>query len=52
MSKSVKKSAKTVKEAIDLALAELRLTEDDVTIEIIEEGESLFIFIIIEIQCF
>ncbi len=40
MSKSVKKSAKTVKEAIELALAELRLTEDDVTIEIVEEGSK------------
>lgn len=40
MSKSVKKSAKTVKEAINLALAELKLTEDDVTIEVIEEGSK------------
>jgi len=30
MSKTVKKAAKTVKEAIQLALAELKLTEDDV----------------------
>lgn len=40
MSKSVKKSAKTVQEAIDLALAELRLSKDDVTIEVIEEGSK------------
>ncbi|MBQ4518220.1 MAG: protein jag [Clostridia bacterium] len=40
MSKTVKKAAKTVKEAIQLALAELRLTEDDVVIEVIEEGSK------------
>lgn len=40
MSKTVKKSAKTVKEAIDLALAELRLSKDDVSINIIEEGSK------------
>ncbi len=40
MSKIVKKSAKTVKEAVALALAELRLSEDDVTIKVIEEGSK------------
>ena len=40
MSKTVKKAAKTVKEAIQLALAELRLTEDEVVIEVIEEGSK------------
>ena len=40
MSKTVKKAAKTVKEAIQLALAELKLTEDDVIIDVIEEGSK------------
>ena len=40
MSKTVKKSAKTVQEAVALALAELRLTKDDVTVEVIEEGSK------------
>lgn len=40
MSKTVKKAAKTVKEAIQLALAELRLNEDEVVIEVIEEGSK------------
>ncbi len=40
MSKIVKKSAKTVKEAVALALAELKLSEEDVTIKVIEEGSK------------
>ncbi len=40
MSKVVKKAAKTVQEAIDLALADLRLSEDDVIVEILEEGSK------------
>ena len=40
MSKTVKKSAKTVQEAIELALAELKLSKDEATIEIIEEGSK------------
>lgn len=38
MSKVVKKAAKTVQDAIDLALAELHLTRDDVSVKVIEEG--------------
>lgn len=40
MSKSVKKSAKNVQEAISLALADLKLTEDQVTVEVLEEGSK------------
>lgn len=40
MSKSVKKSAKTVQEATALALAELKLTKDEVTVEVLEEGSK------------
>ena len=40
MSKTVKKSAKTVQEAIELALAELKLSKDEANIEIIEEGSK------------
>ena len=43
MSKVVKKAAKTTQEAIDLALAELRLSEDDVIVEVIEEGSKGFL---------
>lgn len=38
MSKCVEKSAKTVDEAVKLALAELKLDKDNVEIEVIEEG--------------
>ncbi|WP_265445920.1 RNA-binding cell elongation regulator Jag/EloR [Acetivibrio straminisolvens] len=38
MPQFVEKSAKTVKEAVDLALAELNATEDNVEIEVLEEG--------------
>lgn len=38
MSKSVTKSAKTVPAAVELALQELGLSEDKVTVEILEEG--------------
>ena len=40
MSKTVKKSAKTVQDAIALALAELHLSQDDVTVNVIEEGSK------------
>ncbi|MBE7048844.1 MAG: protein jag [Ruminococcaceae bacterium] len=40
MSKPVKKSAKTVQEAISLALSELHLSEDKVKVEVIEEGSK------------
>ncbi|MBE7035482.1 MAG: protein jag [Ruminococcaceae bacterium] len=40
MSKTIRKSAKTVQEAINLALAELRLSEDEVTTTVIEEGSK------------
>ena len=40
MSKSVKKSAKTVQDAISLALADLKLSEDQVTVEVLEEGSK------------
>lgn len=40
MSKIVRKSAKTKDEALALALAELRLTKDDVTVTVIEEGSK------------
>ncbi|HHV28525.1 RNA-binding cell elongation regulator Jag/EloR [Acetivibrio mesophilus] len=38
MPQFVEKSAKTVREAIDLALAELNASEDSVEIEVLEEG--------------
>lgn len=38
MNKCVEKSAKTVDEAVKLALAELGLDRDNVEIEVIEEG--------------
>ena len=40
MGRVVEKSAKTVEEAVALALQELELTENDVTIEVLEEGSS------------
>lgn len=40
MSKSVKKSAKTVQDAISLALADLKLSKDQVTVEVLEEGSK------------
>lgn len=40
MAVSVEKSAKTVQEAIDNALAELGASVEDVVIEVLEEGES------------
>ena len=40
MSKTIKKSAKTVQEAVALALAELRLSKDDVIVNVIEEGSK------------
>lgn len=40
MSKSVKKTAKTVQDAVQLALAELKLSEDQVTVEVLEEGSK------------
>ncbi|MBE7010084.1 MAG: protein jag [Ruminococcaceae bacterium] len=40
MSKTIKKSAKTVQEAVALALAELRVSKDDVTVNVIEEGSK------------
>ena len=40
MSKTVKKSAKTVQVAIALALVDLKLKEDQVSVEIIEEGSK------------
>ena len=40
MSKTVKKSAKTVQEAIRLALAELKVSESEATIDILEEGSK------------
>ena len=44
--KSVEISAKTVEEAVDLALAELKLTEENVDIEILEKpSKGLFGFI-------
>ena len=38
MEKSVTKTAKTVEEAISLAIVELGISEDDAIVEIIEEG--------------
>lgn len=38
MSKSITKSAKTVQAAVELALQELGLSENQVTVEILEEG--------------
>lgn len=38
MSKSITKSAKTVQAAVELALQELGLSEDQVTVEILDEG--------------
>lgn len=43
MSNFIEKSAKTKEEAIELALLELGLTENDVEIEIIEEGSKGFL---------
>ncbi len=40
MSKTVKKSAKTVQEATNLALAELKITESEATIVVLEEGSK------------
>ncbi len=40
MSKSIEKSAKTVEEAIRLALAELGLNKEDIKYEVIEEGSK------------
>ncbi len=38
--RTVKKSAKTVDEAVMLALAELKVSKDDVTIDVLEEGSK------------
>ena len=38
MEKSVTKSAKSVEEAIALAMEELGISEDDALIEVLEEG--------------
>lgn len=38
MPNSIERSAKTVQEAISIALEDLNLTEDDVDIEVLEEG--------------
>lgn len=43
MSNFIEKSAKTKEEAIELALCELGLTEDEVEIEIIDEGSKGFL---------
>ncbi len=43
MSNFIEKSAKTKEEAIELALSELGLTEDEVEIEVIEEGTKGFL---------
>ena len=43
MSNYIEKSAKTKEEAIELALSELGLTEDEVEIEVIEEGTKGFL---------
>lgn len=40
MAYSIEKSGKTVQEAISAALAELQLTEQDVDIEVLEEGNK------------
>ncbi|MBE7041271.1 MAG: protein jag [Ruminococcaceae bacterium] len=40
MSKTVKKSAKTVQEATKLALAELKISESEATIVVLEEGSK------------
>ncbi len=40
MSKTVKKSAKTLQEAIRLALAELKVSESEAKIDILEEGSK------------
>ncbi len=40
MSKTVKKSAKTVQEATNLALAELKISESEATIVVLEEGSK------------
>jgi spoIIIJ-associated protein len=40
MAKSIEKAAKTVQQAINDALEELGVTEDDVVIEVVDEGES------------
>lgn len=44
--KSVEISAKTIEEAVDLALTELKLTEDDVDIEVLEKPSKGFFGII------
>ncbi|MDD3932104.1 MAG: Jag N-terminal domain-containing protein, partial [Eubacteriales bacterium] len=36
----IEKTAKTVQQAIDEALAELGMTEDKVVIEVLDEGDS------------
>ena len=43
MTNFIEKSAKTKEEAIELALAELGLTEADVEIEVVEEGSKGFL---------
>ena len=43
MSKSIEKSAKTVDEAVRLALLELGLTKKDVKVEILDEGKGGFL---------
>lgn len=42
----IEKSAKTVEEAVELALDELKVTEDQVEIEVIDEGSKSFLGII------
>ncbi|MBE7064002.1 MAG: protein jag, partial [Ruminococcaceae bacterium] len=41
--KSVIKNAKSVDEAVAAALAELNVTEDMVTVEVLEEGKKGFL---------
>ncbi len=43
MSKSIEKSAKTVDEAVRLALLELGLTKKDVKVEVLDEGKGGFL---------
>ena len=40
MSKTIEKSAKTVQEALKLALCELNLSESDVDVEVLDEGSK------------